>query len=88
MGYWIALVIGVLFIVMALGGTLCMAMDIGPDVGPGGEAVGDRGAFGAIIPIAIGTVLIAIGIIGLRRRSSRRSAAKRELDNLESDTLE
>lgn len=88
MGYWIALVIGVLFILMAIVGVLFMVMDIGPDFGPGGRALGDRGAFGVVIPFAIGAVLIAIAVIGLRRRSSRRSAVKRELDNSDSDELE
>jgi hypothetical protein len=68
MGYWIALVIGVLLILMALGGTLCMAMDIGPAGGPGDVAASDRDPFRAIIPFAIGAVLIVIGIMGLRRR--------------------
>lgn len=84
MGYWIALVIGVLIILMAIGGVLFMAMGIGLDGGPRDGAVDHRGPFGAIIPFAIGAVLIAIAIIGLRRRNSRQSAAQRELDNLDS----
>jgi len=72
MGYWIALVIGVLFILMSIGGVFLMAMGIGPDGGPGDGAVGHRGPFGAIIPFAIGAILIVIAVIGLRRRSSKR----------------
>ena len=86
MGYWIALVIGVLFILMAMGGVLCMAMDIGPDVGPGGRAVGDRGPFGTIVPFAIGAILIAIAAIGLRRR--KRSKYLVDDTDLDVDKLE
>jgi len=41
-------------------------------LGPAGERMGDRGTFGAIIPLVIGAVLILIAIVGLRRISSKR----------------
>jgi len=64
MGYWIALVIGVIFELMAIGSIIIMARGLGP----AGERMGDRGPLGAIIPLVIGAILILIAVIGLRKR--------------------
>ena len=81
MGYWIALVVGVIIGFMGIMGLIAMGLDIGPS-----ERDVDPGPLRAVIPLVISAALISISILGLRKRKrSEHLVDDTDLDNDEID---